>query len=542
MAILTPEQLNKIQGQIDTARAGVNTLNTQMSGFNQTPAITQPAASGSVLKASDIKPQSQLQINELTGKEPDTSLVFSDLAGMKTGYDLMEKKIAEDQKRIEEGKKQEDSWLNKIIGAKTSEEVAQDTASEIGFSTSEYLTQRKTDIAEMESLQKQYQSLTEQRDQELLGLEQNAGFSKSYLNKELTYAEQKWNLRLSAQAGIINTKAAIMKLKDENYTMANQYINQAVTNATAELKLQYDRYDKLRQDNKDLFDDLGDDYRTVYATSEKKALMDYQTAQNEKTQIGNMMLDYPDAPWTANSMSLSLGEAAQIAAQSQKYQLEKQQQQADIYKSTQGDVLGDLYKTLQIQKLQQEIRATENDLESGVLNDKDMKSLDSSLESKSVRSLSDLKIKAENYKKIIEDEGFAVKGAGKILLENAYADLQIAWKEAANLGALTGPDMSLIQNAIKPVTGFTGVWNKFTAGKNAVIAGIDSALATIDTKGKKQADLLLSRNPKYKSSEYVNQLVDQFYKTITVVSPDGQEGTIPEYQLDDAIEQGYKQK
>ncbi|HOI97972.1 MAG TPA: hypothetical protein PLA19_05745, partial [Candidatus Pacearchaeota archaeon] len=203
-----------------------------------------------------------------------------------------------------------------------------------------------------ESLQKQYTDLVSQRDQELLGLEQNAGFSKSYLNKELTYAEQKWNLRLSAQAGIINTKAAIMKLKDENYTMANQYINQAVTNATAELKLQYDRYDKLRQDNKDLFDDLGDDYRTVYATSEKKALMDYQTAQNEKTQIGNMMLDYPDAPWTANSMSLSLGEAAQIAAQSQKYQLELQSQQADISKTyydmmpekmaeTSGDILTD---------------------------------------------------------------------------------------------------------------------------------------------------------------------------------------------------------
>jgi hypothetical protein len=539
MSILTPQQLNKIQGGIDAVRDKINLLPITSTSPNSTVLgqnVSQP------LSAEQIKPQSQLQINELSGEKPELSLAFSDIAGMKTGNDIMAKKIVEDQKRLEASQKESTSLWDKLAGSKTSAEVASDTASQLGYDPAQYLAQRQTDIAEMESLQKQYQDMIGMSDNERLNIENNPSFSKEFANKEWTYAEKKWNSRLNTLAGAINTKASIMKLKDENYTQATQYIQQAVNNYTADLKTQYDQYDKFRQDNKDLFNELGDDYVKVYDTAERFALQEYQDKRNEKTQIGNLMAEYPDAPWTANSLSLSLGEASQIAQQSQKYQLELQSQKADIYSKTKGNELDDLYKTLQIEKMRNELIAQENDFESGVLNDKEMKSIDTTPESQSIRSLTDLKTKAENYKKIVDDEGFAVKGAGKILLDSAYADLQIAWKEAAKLGALTGPDMKLIENAVKPTTSWGGIWNKFTAGKNAVISGINQTINTINQKGKKNSDMLLSRNPKYKGSEYIKQLVNPFYQEIEIIDPNGNEGTIPEYQLEDALKQGYKKK
>ena len=66
-------------------------------------------------------------------------------------------------------------------------------------------------------------------------------------------------------------------------------------------------------------DDLGDDFKTIYNTAQTFALQEYESAQQEKRSIGELMMNYPDAPWTADSMSLSLGEATQIAQQSAKY-------------------------------------------------------------------------------------------------------------------------------------------------------------------------------------------------------------------------------
>lgn len=332
MANLTPEELNRIQGRIDTVRAGVNALTPQVSALNKKSPTMQPGASGSVLSAADIKPQSQIKVNELTGKAPDLASTFADNAGMKAGADMMQKQIDEQKKQQEQVATQKTSLWDKISGAKTSDQVMQDTSKEIGFDTAQYLATRKSDIAELDSLEKQYQQATGFKDQALLNDQSlgAAGASQDFINRKMSRTEKEWNIRLNQMGGVINTKTAIMKLKDEDYTTASQYIQKAIDNNTADLKLKYDQFNTLEQENKDLLDNIGDNYKTLYDTAKAFALEEYQTTRNEKTQIGNLMAEYSDAPWTANSMSLSLGEASQIAKKSQRYKNELAKQEADI--------------------------------------------------------------------------------------------------------------------------------------------------------------------------------------------------------------------
>lgn len=498
-------------------------LGSQITGVEDAPGPITP------FSADTIKPQPQIMVNDYSGKEPDLSLAFSDLAGMKEATAAKEKQMEDIKSKIQEKEKEKSSIWN-IIKSKEQEDVKSETEGNIGFDMGEYLVTRKQDIAEMESLQKQYQDILVLKENEQLSIENRPGFTKSIAEREWTYAEKKWNSRLNAIAGGINTKAAIMKLKDENYTQAQQYINQAINYHTQELENTYKQFDKIQEENKELWNNLSENQKDVYNTAKDFALQEYQTARAEKTQIGNLMSDYPDAPWDSNSMNLSLGEATQIAQQSAKYQ-----------KEMQGDVLGDIYKGLQIEKLQQEIRANESDLESGQLNEKELKAIDTSSEGKNVQTLVDLKNKVNRYKTLLDEYGYQFSGAGRTLLEGAYAELKIAWKEAAKLGALTGPDVAIIADAVKPATGFTGAFAYATGGGiGGIKKGVETMLKNIDTDANRNVEQLLARNEKYKGSNYVGLLASNF--GITVISPDGTEGVIPSYEWEEAKKQGYKKK
>lgn len=146
------------------------------------------------------------------------------------------------------------------------------------------------------------------------------------------------------------------------------------------------------------------------------------------------------------------------------------------------------------------------------LSDKETKVVDASPEAKQLISLAALKRAAEAYKVLLgEYKGVQVRGTGRTLLESAYADLKIKWKEAANLGALTGPDMDLIMETVKPATGLGGIISSARGGGiKGITAGVDQLLGKISQEGKVNYDRLISRNNKYEYSDYVRQLGSPF--------------------------------
>lgn len=158
--------------------------------------------------------------------------------------------------------------------------------------------------------------------------------------------------------------------------------------------------------------------------------------------------------------------------------------------------------------------AAANDFSNGILEEKTLKQIDGSPQGKKLRALDDLRTSASRYETLVDDYGFEFSGAGKTALDSAYADLQIKWKEAANLGALTGPDLDLIIDSVKPVTGFRGLSAiALGGGVEGIQGGITKMITNIDEDGAKNFNQLLLRNPVYANSQYVQSLGLPFIAT-----------------------------
>jgi len=114
-----------------------------------------------------------------------------------------------------------------------------------------------------------------------------------------------------------------------------------------------------------------------------------------------------------------------------------------------------------------------------------------------------------DYDKLIKQEGFALSGAGKTKLDQAYATVKILWKEAANLGALTGPDVELITEAIPKATGFAAL-NPFGPNVKGVREVLGNAVNIIDRNARGKYDQLTLLNDKYGDNPYVQSLGKPF--------------------------------
>lgn len=140
----------------------------------------------------------------------------------------------------------------------------------------------------------------------------------------------------------------------------------------------------------------------------------------------------------------------------------------------------------ELAKLQMDILKGKMDARGATtFSDSQLKQIDSSPETKKLQALKDLKNKLNAYRIIAaQPEKFDVIGSRRAIADSLYADLKIAYKEAANLGALTGPDVSIIQQAIKPTSG--GILDRIgyatSGGQKGTLGSIDTALKTLNTQ------------------------------------------------------------
>lgn len=157
-------------------------------------------------------------------------------------------------------------------------------------------------------------------------------------------------------------------------------------------------------------------------------------------------------------------------------------------------------------------KSSGGDVSSPGLTEKQIGAIEKSPEAKQLLSLGDLKTKLQAYKDMVSaSDGFQVMGSKKTALDSLYAELQVAWKEAANLGALTGPDLALIQAAVKPTSGASNFLDyKIGGGKEGVQSSIDTALKSLNQKGSKYTNLLQSKYSNVKDDPYLVNLTSAF--------------------------------
>lgn len=136
---------------------------------------------------------------------------------------------------------------------------------------------------------------------------------------------------------------------------------------------------------------------------------------------------------------------------------------------------------------------------------------------------------------IVSQKGLRVMpGQDKTELESAYRDVQLKAKEAANLGAITGPDMEIIMGVVASPT------------DAATIAKLgDDPRKYIELLGGVKSQFTNSFNSRagaygYRIKGAPASAPASGGDKVRVISPDGRLGSIPAANLEKAIAQGYK--
>jgi len=153
----------------------------------------------------------------------------------------------------------------------------------------------------------------------------------------------------------------------------------------------------------------------------------------------------------------------------------------------------------------------------GILGEKQITSLEKSPQFKNLKSLQTLKTSLVAYKSLVEEYGTAKFSATqKRLLQGALADARIAWKEAAELGALTGPDLALLDQAIPPATsepGFVSSLLGIPFGptlNTPILKALDRSIGKVNSDASQNVSELSSRSPREFNSDYVYAVLKPF--------------------------------
>lgn len=103
--------------------------------------------------------------------------------------------------------------------------------------------------------------------------------------------------------------------------------------------------------------------------------------------------------------------------------------------------------------------------------------VNTSEQAKKIRSVGSLNKKLSGLESLVQKTGAELTGKEKADLDSAFRDAEVAWKEAANLGALQGPDIEMIRGALgESPTSLRGIGRYgLSGGKEGLLSKIRGA-------------------------------------------------------------------
>lgn len=305
------------------APAGVNPTNTNPpstpSNGSGLDIITDPNTKQQFFRygANDTyKPISQLlpqtggaptnanNVSNATGTPtlPYTSPTFGNvsnasasIAGVSSALDT-QMKAYQDQLAAAEKQQQKtsNSLLSYLKGAPSQSDMRTQGYKDIGIDPTQYFADQKARIAEIDNLTKDYNAQVAAKDQAIAGSYDQLA-SNSFINNRIAQIERNAAPRLNEMSANINAKAATLQALQGNFAQARSFVDQAVQDAVADRKFKVDLYTTMYQMNQDQIDRLDKKYQDAFDKSFQLARDEYQNALDEKKQVGNLMVDNPQA-------------------------------------------------------------------------------------------------------------------------------------------------------------------------------------------------------------------------------------------------------
>jgi hypothetical protein len=168
--------------------------------------------------------------------------------------------------------------LIKGIGQKRTEELTN-----LGFEPTKEFAQQKAQLAEIDSLYKDYNATVARRDQQIANI-YGSGGGTDFQNNAIAQINRNANVLLTQKSSNINAKMAIMEYQQGNFENAQKFVNQAITDYTAGLQADYNMLESFIEDNNDLIDSLEADYKDALKTRQALILDQINMAREDKQQ------------------------------------------------------------------------------------------------------------------------------------------------------------------------------------------------------------------------------------------------------------------
>lgn len=308
----TPYGASAPSTNLNTIQTGVNQAQQQALAIQQQIKQLQPSAPTNV---NQVQPTGSVNMPDLTPKTTGTDGVgglvsfYTDL--FKT-YDQQQKDIQAQQKEAQAAQqKQTQGFLDSLMKSKSPGQVRADAEAETGIAPQEYFAEQKAQIAEIDSLNKEYNELIAQRDEQIAALEgQGRGIPLDLLDNQRARIERNAAPRINQVSANINSKAAILEASQGRFAEAQNYVNNAVNAATEELNYNFKLFQTFYDINQDSINRLDAKYQDAFKGALGAAEAAYTTAYDEKNRIGELMLKYPNAGISINdSLDKAYGKA-----------------------------------------------------------------------------------------------------------------------------------------------------------------------------------------------------------------------------------------
>ena len=281
-----PEE--KKEEEIPTTAGGMPLL---FGGAAQAAEITPLPPEVAPISADLLAKGGELVIPEVPVSEaPDK---ITDLTADLEGYlKLLQTQMEEAKKakeitvtEQEEAKTKIQKWWETLTGREAKLEAERER-----WEVPETLEQIKTLVAEAGTIRDNIINLGEQRDARKLALEERGGVPLDLLTRRQAIVDRQYNSRIAAESARLGAKASMIQALQGNLATARELANETVNAMVYDQQIEYQMLTATYNMNKDLIDDLSEEYQTIFTNliAEKKDQL--ALARQDQEAIMNLTL------------------------------------------------------------------------------------------------------------------------------------------------------------------------------------------------------------------------------------------------------------
>jgi len=155
---------------------------------------------------------------------------------------------------------------------------------EFGVDQADFLAKQQAFTAEIGSLFEGYDKKVAARDAAIAAIQGTPGLGMTFQGGEVARIKREANVELSQMSANIKTRMAIREMQAGDFDRANSFVNQAVKDYTADLRMEYDLFTEFKEQNKEILDDLDDKYTQAVDDAQKAKLEELTIKEEEMTE------------------------------------------------------------------------------------------------------------------------------------------------------------------------------------------------------------------------------------------------------------------